>query len=79
MKIITLSNKGQIVIPAELRQRYNLKQGDRFLVKDEDGKITLQLLERHPLLGLKGSYRGKGDLLSDLLQERKAERDREEN
>jgi AbrB family looped-hinge helix DNA binding protein len=79
VKIITLSNKGQIVIPAELRQRYNLKQGDRFLVKDEDGKITLQLLERHPLLGLKGSYRGKGDLLSDLLQERKAERDREEN
>ena len=77
-KVITLSDKGQVVIPSEIRQKYNLQKGDRFLVKDENGSITLTRLERHPLLGLRGAYKGQGDLTSALLKERRSDRDREE-
>ncbi|HHW25873.1 MAG TPA: AbrB/MazE/SpoVT family DNA-binding domain-containing protein [Firmicutes bacterium] len=78
-KVITLSDKGQVVIPAEIRQKYDLQKGDRFLVKDENGRITLTRLERHPLLGLRGAYKGQVDLTSELLKERRAEREREES
>ncbi|MEW6087651.1 MAG: AbrB/MazE/SpoVT family DNA-binding domain-containing protein [bacterium] len=37
---VTVSSKGQIAIPVELREKLNLKNGDRLLAvlrKDEDG------------------------------------------
>lgn len=79
MKVITLSDKGQVVIPSEIRHKYNLRKGDKFLVKDEGGSITLTRLERHPLLGLRGAYKGRDDLTSTLLDERRSDRAREEN
>ncbi len=79
MAIITLSKKGQIVLPSEIRRKYNLRQGDRFLVKEENGKITLQLFERHPLLGLRGTFKGETDLTQALLQKRRLERASEDN
>ncbi len=40
MAWVTVSSKGQIAIPTEVRRRLAIKNGDRFLVilrKDEDG------------------------------------------
>jgi AbrB family looped-hinge helix DNA binding protein len=40
MAWVTVSSKGQIAIPAEVRKQLNIENGDRFLVilrKDEDG------------------------------------------
>jgi len=40
MAWVTVSSKGQIAIPAEVRKRLAIKNGDRFLVilrRDEDG------------------------------------------
>ncbi len=71
---ITLSAKGQIVIPRKIREKYNLKKGDRLLVRDEDGKIVLEITERYPILELRGAFRGKGSLTRALLEEREAER-----
>lgn len=73
MAIITLSKKGQIVIPSEIRHKYRLRKGDRLLMKDENGKITLQPLERHPLLGLRGAFKAGTDLTQALLLERRME------
>ncbi|MDP2857685.1 MAG: AbrB/MazE/SpoVT family DNA-binding domain-containing protein [Bacillota bacterium] len=73
MDLITLSSKGQIVIPREILQKYNLKKGDRFLVTVENDRIILELKERHPILALRGAFSGKGSLTRALLQERKAE------
>ncbi|MDI6637515.1 MAG: AbrB/MazE/SpoVT family DNA-binding domain-containing protein [Bacillota bacterium] len=73
-----MSRKGQIVIPVKIRRKYNLRQGDRFLVRDKGGTIILEPLERHPLLGLRGAFKEKKDLVGALLRERHAERAREE-
>ncbi len=74
MDSITLSAKGQIVIPRGIREKYNLKKGDRLLVRDENGRIVLEVTESHPILGLRGVFKEKKGLTRALLEERKAER-----
>ena len=47
MTTITLSSKGQLVIPVSVRKKMNLKAGDQFTVEvDQDSKeITLHRIE----------------------------------
>lgn len=78
MTIVRLSGKGQLVIPSEIRKRYNLRKGDRFLVREEAGEIVLRPLERHPLLDLRGAYKGGTSLTEALLRERQSERAKED-
>jgi len=76
---VTISQKGQISLPAVLRKRYGLKKGDKLIVEDKDGSIMLKPLPKHPLLDLRGKYSSKGKkrLTELLLEERKADRKRE--
>ena len=71
--------KGQIVIPAEVRRRFGIKQGTRIAihVDDEENTIVLRPITRHFIEGLRGIDRGKG-LLQTLAAERKSELSREE-
>jgi AbrB family looped-hinge helix DNA binding protein len=73
---VTISEKGQIVIPAALRKRYGLAPGDKLAVVDKNGEILLRPLPRHPLINLRGKYRTAGTetLTAALLRERRAER-----
>lgn len=77
---VTISEKGQISIPAFLRRRYGLKKGDRLAVEDIDGAIVLRPIPRHPLLALRGTLRkAEGEKLTDLLlRERVLDRERED-
>jgi AbrB family looped-hinge helix DNA binding protein len=74
LTLITISGKGQIVIPREIRQKYDLKKGDRLLVTAENDRIILEKTERHPILGLRGALKGRRSLTRALLEERKAEK-----
>jgi AbrB family looped-hinge helix DNA binding protein len=59
--VVKLSSTGQLVIPSEIRDKYDLRKGDRFLVRDVGGKIVLEPLPRHPLLELRGAFKsGEG-------------------
>jgi AbrB family looped-hinge helix DNA binding protein len=77
---VTLSEKGQIVLPVALRNRYGLKKGDKLAVEEVEGAILLRPIPRNPLLALRGKYRTKGqEKLTDiLLRERRLDREREE-
>jgi AbrB family looped-hinge helix DNA binding protein len=61
--LLTLSSKGQLVIPARLRQLLGLRPGDRLALSIEpDGlRLTLQSIGKtasaHELIGCSG-YRG---------------------
>lgn len=78
---VTMSEKGQISIPASLRRRYDLKKGDKLLVEEVDGAIVLRPLPRHPLLALRGRLKSEDEkkLTDMLLEERAADRKREQN
>jgi AbrB family looped-hinge helix DNA binding protein len=41
IKELIVGRKGQVVIPKELREELNIKEGGRLLVKKADGKILL--------------------------------------
>jgi len=66
----TVSSKGQLVIPAELRKKYRLKSGSRVVVHDKDGEIRIQPNPYDALLALRGKYAGL-PLERDLLKDRR--------
>lgn len=45
-KVIKVTNKGMISIPAKIRKKFNINDGDFVLVKEEDNrKITIVPIE----------------------------------
>ena len=42
MNEITISSKGQIVLPKELRDRYGLTPGTKLTVQDDHGRLILE-------------------------------------
>jgi AbrB family looped-hinge helix DNA binding protein len=75
--LVTLSSKGQLVIPKPVREALNLSAGDQFHVQIVEGKIVLELLSGHSLVDrLFGKFAGD-DLLSDLKEEHQQELGRE--
>lgn len=48
MAAVTLSEKGQIVIPADIRARYDLKPGTQVEFVDDGGIIRLLVRRRLP-------------------------------
>ncbi len=80
MQKVTLSKKGQISLPAALRRRFGLKQGDRLGIEEKGDTIVLKPLPEHPLLNMKGKFKAEGQtkLTVLLLQERQKERKREQ-
>ncbi len=48
MPAATLTEKGQIIIPAEIRARYELTPGTQVEFVDEDGSIRLLIRRRVP-------------------------------
>ncbi|MEM1011317.1 MAG: AbrB/MazE/SpoVT family DNA-binding domain-containing protein [Planctomycetota bacterium] len=45
MEHSTVTSKGQTTLPVELRNRHNIKAGDRLLFDDSSGEIVLR---KHP-------------------------------
>lgn len=69
MPVVTVSTKGQIIIPAEIRKKHAIKQGDRFEVQVIDGKLVLTPVKTKPLVGLYGTLKGKTSLVRSLQEE----------
>ena len=44
MDVVTLSSKGQIVIPSKVRKKFSLKKGDSLVIVEEKDAIRLQPL-----------------------------------
>ena len=72
---VQLSTKGQIVIPAELRERFGLDAGTRFVVEGGEGCIILRPITKAYIRSLRGYFKG-GPSLGDL-REREHRDDRE--
>lgn len=66
----TVSSKGQLVIPADLRKKYRLKSGSKVALHDKDGEIRIKPNPYDALLALRGKY-GNFPLEEDLFGERR--------
>jgi AbrB family looped-hinge helix DNA binding protein len=59
MPTITVSSKGQVVLPREIRERHNITKGTQLEILDLGGEIILVRLPDDPLRSLRGMFRAK--------------------
>jgi AbrB family looped-hinge helix DNA binding protein len=71
-----ISSKGQIVIPANLRRRYRLKEGTTVVFQEDHGRLVLEPSNYEMIYALEGSLK-EFPLEASLAEERQAERDRD--
>jgi len=69
MEVVTLSSKGQIVIPAKVRKKYSLKEGDSLVVTEEKDGIRLQPLANLSNLWGVDSLKDSQLMLKDMRKE----------
>lgn len=76
--VVTISNKGWVVIPAELRKKYRLLPGTKVVIVDYGGVLSIVPAKEDPVKQGHGLLKGGPSLTQALLKERAAERKREE-
>lgn len=77
MTISITTAKGQVVIPAEIREKYGIRKGSKVSIVDEGGVIILRPLMEDPIEGSRGILKGETSLLQALLKDRREEVARE--
>ncbi len=78
MPISTVSEKGWVVIPKEMRERHGLKKGAKVRVIDYGGVISIIPVPEDPIRAMQGMFRGRPSLTKALSEFRaeEARRDR---
>ena len=56
----TVKAKGQIVIPVELRRRFQIDEGTKVAFLEEDGRLLLQPVTDEFIDGMQGVLAGRG-------------------
>ncbi len=74
---VTISAKGWVVIPAELRRKHHLHPGTQVQVVDYSGVLALVPKLDDPVNQAAGMLKGRKSLRRALLTEHRAERRRE--
>ncbi len=78
MAMVTISAKGWLVIPVELRKKYDLQPGARVMLVDYGGVLAIVPVLAKPVEETRGMLKGGRSLVQALKQERKRERERED-
>ncbi len=73
MTIVTSTIKGQIVITADIRARFEIKKGTRVNVYDDGDRIIVEPIADDPIKNGRGMLKTKGKILRALAADRKKE------
>jgi antitoxin PrlF len=66
----TLTSKGQVTIPKEIRQRLGLRQGDQLIFRfDEAGRLTVETASRNLLGDLPGLLHHRAGQRAPTIEE----------
>ena len=71
----TLTKRGQTVIPAPIRKRYDIREGDRLVWIDDGQNIKVIPIPADTIRALRGTGRGER-LVEKLLAARREDRQR---
>ncbi len=72
--ITTVSTKGQLVIPARMRDALGIEPGDRVALTLEDGAILLRPVSERLVEETRGMFAGSRSMADELQKERRAKR-----
>ncbi len=74
MTISKATIKGQVIIPAALRKKFNIRKGTRLAISEGPGNvILLKPVPDDPIEASRGMLKGKTSLTKALLKERREE------
>jgi AbrB family looped-hinge helix DNA binding protein len=74
MQVTHVSEKGQVVIPVEFRDKFGIKKGTSVKFFEKDGEIRLVPMTKDLIRKNCGILGTKGKLLRILSEEKKSER-----
>lgn len=77
MTVLTISQKGWVVIPAEMRRKYDLHPGTAVQLIDYGGVLAIVPALENPIEEAVGMLRGSSSLTRRLLTEHQEEAVRE--
>ena len=77
MKTITVSEKGWVVIPNEIREKYNIKKGDKVNIIDYGNIIAIIPTSKDVIKDSAGIFNSKKSLTKSLIDDRNEEIERE--
>jgi AbrB family looped-hinge helix DNA binding protein len=72
----TLTRRGQTVVPAPIRKRYDIREGDQLVWLDDGQTIKVIPVPSDPIRALRGAGRGER-LVEKLLISRQEDKQRE--
>ena len=72
-----ISNKGSVVIPAEMRKKYNLTPGTEVVIVDYGGVLAIVPLPKDPIKAGRGLLKGKPSMYVDMKKDRELEKKRD--
>jgi len=78
MSRVQVSPKGQVVIPASLRKKYNIGPGDRVEVIEVSNEIVIIPVERDPIRTARGFLkfdRSTKEIITEIKQEIKKKKE----
>lgn len=77
MKVVQMSQKGQILIPKKMRNRYGVKPGSKVQILEERDGLLIKAAPDDPIEAACGFIEGDFSLTEDLIQEHRKEVERE--
>ncbi len=74
---VTVSERGQMVLPAAIRKSYGIKAHSKVEVLDKGGEIVIIPIPKGGIEAARGILKGKGLSTAEFLRMRREERKRE--
>ena len=71
---VNFGAKGQVVIPRRLRKEFEIEEGTKAQVYEENGNIILKPITSKFIKSLRGSLKGTG-VMKAMIEDRKRERE----
>ncbi|MBI5373918.1 MAG: AbrB/MazE/SpoVT family DNA-binding domain-containing protein [Candidatus Schekmanbacteria bacterium] len=71
MPIVKTTEKGQVVIPAEIRKRYHIIKGTKVIIIDKNGQIILKPVLKEAVREARGYFKKGSSALKTLIEDRK--------
>ena len=77
MNTTVVTTKGQVVIPAKMRRKLNIKKGTRLYIEERGDELILKPVTPAYFERIAGVLQTKGKLSKALLEERARDRQRD--
>ncbi|MEA4964063.1 AbrB/MazE/SpoVT family DNA-binding domain-containing protein [Lutispora sp.] len=63
MELAKITSKGQITIPIKIRRKLNLKDGDKVVFIEQNGKVVIENSTRVALMEAQEAFKGEAERL----------------